>query len=103
MTDAFPKKSLPKHPKQSEVLLYSKDYCPYCVAAANLLTQKGVAFEEIDVTHDPKLQEEMFKRAAPRKTVPQIFIAGQAMGGFSDIKKLEDESKLEALLFPSGR
>ena len=44
--------SLDKDPRQSEILVYSKDYCPYCVAAKNLLTQKGVGYQEIDVTRD---------------------------------------------------
>ena len=95
--------SLSKHPKQAEIVVYSKDYCPYCVAAKNLLTQKGVAFEEVDVTRDEKRYQEMLEKAAPRRTVPQIFIGGQGVGGYDDLKKLDSESKLEGLLFPSGR
>jgi len=95
--------SMTKHPKQADVVMYTKDYCPYCVAAANLLTQKGVVFEEIDVTQDTVRYEEMLKKAAPRRTVPQIFIGGQGVGGFDDIKRLDQDSKLESLLFPSGR
>ena len=95
--------SLPKNPKQSDIVVYTKDYCPYCVAAKNLLTQKGVAFEEIDVSDDEKSLQTMLKKAAPRRTVPQIFIADQAVGGFDDMKKLDTEGKLEGLIFPSGR
>jgi glutaredoxin 3 len=95
--------SLPKHPKQVNIVVYSKDYCPYCVAAENLLTQKGVAFEEIDVSHDTEKYEEMLKRAAPRRTVPQIFINDVPVGGFDDIKLLDQQGKLESLLFPNGR
>jgi glutaredoxin 3 len=95
--------ALPKHPKQSSILIYSKDYCPYCVAAFNLLTQRGVGFEVVDVTHDQEKYQEMLTRAAPRRTVPQIFIGEQGVGGFDDIKKLDTEGLLEKLLFPSGR
>ncbi len=95
--------SLPKHPKQSDVIVYSKDYCPYCVAAKNLLTQKGVGYVEIDVGKDQEQYQEMLAKAAPRKTVPQIFIQGQGVGGFDDIKKLDTEGKLETLIFPKGR
>ncbi len=95
--------SLRKHPKQSEVIVYSKDYCPYCVAAKNLLTQRGVGYQEIDVTNDEKLYKEMLDRAAPRRTVPQIFIAGSGIGGFDDMRKLDTEGKLESLIFPNGR
>jgi glutaredoxin 3 len=94
---------LPKHPKQADIVIYVKDYCPYCRAAENLLTQKGVGFEAIDVGEDAQKQQEMLTRAAPRRTVPQIFIGGQGVGGFDDIKKLDTEGKLDVLLFPSGR
>jgi len=95
--------SLPKHPKQAEVKIYTKDYCPYCDAAKNLLIQKGVGFEEVDVTRDEKGFKEMLEKAAPRRTVPQVFIGGTAIGGFDDTKKLDSEGKLEGLLFPKGR
>jgi glutaredoxin 3 len=94
---------LSKHPKQTEILVYTKDYCPYCVAAKNLLTQKGVSFTEIDVTHDTQKLEEMLKKASPRRTVPQIFIADKGVGGFDDIKALDSKGELEKLLFPNGR
>jgi glutaredoxin 3 len=95
--------SLPKDPKQANVEVYTKDYCPYCVAAINLLTQKGVGFVEYDVTRDAEKHKEMLERATPRRTVPQIFVGGVGLGGFDDIKKLDQEQKLEAILFPNGR
>jgi glutaredoxin 3 len=95
--------SLPIHPKQAKVIVYTKDYCPYCDAAKNLLTRKGVGYVEIDVTQDQKNYDEMLKKAAPRRTVPQIFINDSGLGGYDDIKKLDQEGKLEILLFPQGR
>jgi glutaredoxin 3 len=95
--------SLPKHPKQATVTLYTKDYCPYCDAAKNLLTQKGAAYDEIDVSLDPEQYKLMLERAAPRRTVPQIFIADVAVGGFTDMQALDKEGKLESMLFPNGR
>jgi glutaredoxin 3 len=94
---------LAKHPKQAEILVYTKDYCPYCVAAKNLLNQKGVGYQEIDVTNDPQQFQEMLTKAAPRRTVPQIFIGGRGIGGFDDMKALDGKGELEGLLFPSGR
>jgi glutaredoxin 3 len=85
--------------KQAEILLYTKDYCPYCVAAKNLLDAKGAEYREIDVGKDEKEYAEMLRKAAPRKTVPQIFADGQALGGFDDIRKLDQEGRLNALLF----
>jgi len=95
--------SLPKSEKQCVVEMYTKDYCPYCTAAANLLTQRGIAFEEIDISGDSNLRQKMLERAAPRMTVPQIFINNIAIGGYTDLKKLDDEGRLESLTFPSGR
>ena len=95
--------SLPKDPKQANILIYTKDYCPYCVAAKNLLTQRGVGFEELDIGRDHDKAEEMLKRAQPRKTVPQIFIGELGVGGYDDLKALDQAGKLEKLIFPNGR
>jgi glutaredoxin 3 len=84
---------------QAEVLMYTKDHCPYCVAAKNLLTQKGVGYKEIDVTEDQKHYQEMLNRAAPRRTVPQIFIDGKGVGGFDDIRALDTRGELDSLLW----
>jgi glutaredoxin 3 len=61
------------------------------------LRSKNVDFEEIDVTLDEGLQEEV-KRLSGRRTVPQIFIDGKAVGGFDDIKQLDVLGKLDRLL-----
>jgi glutaredoxin 3 len=80
------------------VTIYTKNYCPYCFKAKDLLTQKGVDFEEIDVTTDPEGQKAMAVRAHGRSTVPQIFIGEQHIGGCGDIHALEAAGKLDALL-----
>lgn len=61
------------------------------------MRSKNVDFEEIDVTHDERLQEEV-KRLSGRRTVPQIFIDGKAVGGFDDIKHLDALGELDRLL-----
>ncbi|HVJ65405.1 MAG TPA: glutaredoxin 3 [Bdellovibrionota bacterium] len=96
-------KSLPIHPKQSPVLIYSKDFCPYCDAAKNLLTQRGVGYEEINISTQPEKRDEMMTRSAPRRTFPQIFVGNEGLGGFDDINALDKAGKLEALLFPNGK
>ena len=83
-----------------KVVVYSKDYCPYCVKAKNLLTKKGVAFEEIDITNDLKKQEEMLAKAEGRRTVPQIFINDKSIGGYDDLHALDVDGKLDPLLQP---
>ncbi|NBX04257.1 MAG: glutaredoxin 3 [Alphaproteobacteria bacterium] len=81
-----------------EVIVYTKDYCPYCTKAKALLTRKGAAFREIDITHDEALQKEMVEKSGGRRTVPQIFIGGQSIGGCDDMYALNAEGKLDALL-----
>jgi len=80
-----------------EILVYSKEICPYCVRAKALLTRKGAAFREIKITDD-KIKEEMIKKSGGRMTVPQIFIGDFHVGGCDDLYALEAEGKLDALL-----
>jgi len=82
----------------TDVIVYSKDYCPYCVKAKGLLKRKGVAFKEIDITHDEGLQNEMIAKSGGRKTVPQIIINGTPIGGSDDLHALDAAGKLDALL-----
>jgi len=81
-----------------EIIVYSKSYCPYCQAAKALLTKKGAAFTEIDLTTDPEGQRAMAKKAGGRLTVPQIFIGGQHIGGCDDLHALDARGGLDPLL-----
>ncbi|MFT4148847.1 MAG: glutaredoxin 3 [Paracoccaceae bacterium] len=80
------------------VEIYTTPTCPYCMAAKRLLSKKGVAFAEIDVSRDPALRNAMTERAGGRRSVPQIFIGGVGVGGSDDIHALEAAGKLDALL-----
>lgn len=81
----------------ADVLVYTTDYCPYCTRAKALLRKKQVAFTEIDVSDRPDLRRWLVE-ASRQRTVPQIFINGQAVGGFSDLASLDRDGKLDALL-----
>lgn len=81
----------------TEVIIYTKDYCTYCQRAKALLDEKGIKYQEIDVTHDKAKQKEMTERSG-RTTVPEIFIDGKHIGGCDDLYKLEEKGKLEKLL-----
>lgn len=81
-----------------KVEIYTTPTCPYCLAAKRLLTKKGVAFTEIDVSRDPDLRIAMTNRAGGRRTVPQIFIGETHVGGSDDLHALEHEGRLDALL-----
>lgn len=77
----------------AQVTIYHKDYCPYCKAAKKLLTSLDLEYDEIEVTHDPVEFANMVKRAN-RRTVPQIFIGDNHIGGFDDLQSLVARKKL---------
>ena len=82
---------------QPAVTLYVSDWCPYCLRAKGLLTQKQVAFSEINVEDDAKLREEMIARSSQR-TVPQIFIGDKHVGGCDDLFELDRSGELDRLI-----
>jgi glutaredoxin 3 len=86
----------------AKVQVYTTNYCPYCFRAKTLLQHKGVAFEEIDVTDDQALRDKMVKLAGGRRTVPEIFINDKIIGGYDELRALEDEGKLDELLAASA-
>ena len=81
------------------VIIYTKDYCPYCTKAKTLLERKGcTTYKEIDITHDAALQQEMLAKANGKRTVPQIFIGSTHVGGFDDLNALDQQGRLTPLL-----
>jgi len=81
-----------------KVEIYTKMFCPYCVRAKKLLADKGVSFEEYDITMGGPQRAEMIQRAQGRTTVPQIFIDDAHIGGSDDLAALERAGKLDPLL-----
>jgi glutaredoxin 3 len=81
----------------SKVQIYTTNWCPYCNAAKALLKDKGVPYEEIDVT-EPTLRDAMVERAHGRRTVPQIFIGETHVGGYDDMAALDRRGQLDPLL-----
>jgi len=82
----------------ASVEVYTTPYCPYCVAAKDLLRRKGVDFVEINVASDRDLRAKMVARAGGRMTVPQIFIGETHVGGCDDLYALDGEGGLDPLL-----
>ena len=82
---------------QPKIVMYTTAWCPYCARARNLLSAKGVAFEEIDVDAAAGAREEMMARSG-RHTVPQIFIGERHIGGSDDLYELDATGELDALL-----
>ena len=82
----------------AEVEIYTTPLCPYCWRAKRLLNKKGIAFVEIDLWQDPQRRPEMIERAGGRRTVPQLFVDGRAIGGSDELAALESSGALDAML-----
>ena len=80
-----------------KVQIYTKRICPYCTSAKALLAKKGVAYEEIDVENDDEKRVWLVETTGQR-TVPQIFVDGRSLGGFSDVDALDKAGKLDPIL-----
>jgi glutaredoxin 3 len=81
----------------AKVVMYTTQWCGYCSAARELLRAKGIEFEDIDVNADPGRRQEMIEKSGG-KTVPQIFINDEPIGGFTDLAALEEQEQLDRLL-----
>jgi glutaredoxin 3 len=86
-----------KRMSRPKVVMYATGWCPYCGHARELLEQKGVAFEEIDVDAAPEARADMVSRSG-RRTVPQIFIGETHVGGCDDLVDLDARGGLDKLL-----
>ena len=81
-----------------KVVIYTGPNCNYCSAAKHLLSKKKISYEEIDIGNDDKKREEMLKKSNGTKTVPQIFIGEKHVGGYVELKTLENKGELDTLL-----
>ena len=79
------------------VVIYSTRVCPYCAAAKELLRRKGADFAEVDLTDQPEERAKLRERTG-RTTVPQIFIGEKPVGGYDDLRALDNRGELERLL-----
>ncbi len=82
----------------AHVEIYTKDWCGYCTRAKRLLGDKGVAFEEYDITMGGPKRLEMIERASGASSVPQIFIDGTHIGGSDALMALDADGKLDTML-----
>mgnify|MGYP000928739208 CR=1 FL=1 len=82
----------------AKIVIYTKDPCPYCDRAINLLEEKKLDFSEIDLTDKPD-EIQKIKDQTGWRTVPIILINDQVIGGYMDLKALDEEGKLESLLY----
>ncbi|TAM62676.1 MAG: glutaredoxin 3 [Rhodanobacter sp.] len=82
----------------SKIEVYSTAVCPYCVAAKNLLKSKGLEWAEVRIDTDAAQRDVMLTRSGGRRTVPQIFVNDQHVGGFDDLVAADRSGKLAKLL-----
>jgi len=80
------------------VEIYTGPHCAFCDFAKALLDRKGISYKEIFIGDDTNKMEEMIKKSNGMRTVPQIFINGQHIGGNDKLQVLENEGKLNSLL-----
>ena len=81
----------------ADVKIYTTRVCPYCVAAKSLLAARGIPYEEIDVTGDDAKRAWLVETTR-RRTVPQIFIGTQAIGGYDDLAELDESGELASMI-----
>ena len=82
----------------ANVEIYTTIMCGFCTAAKRLLDSKGIEFTEKDVSSDQEARVQMIDRSRGRRSVPQIFINGEHIGGCDDLYALEQEGKLDLKL-----
>ena len=81
-----------------KVVIYTGDLCVHCDSAIGLLNRKKIKFTEYNVAKDSSKMEEMFKKSNGARTIPQIFIGEQHVGGNVELQALERDGKLDSLL-----
>ena len=78
-----------------QIKIYTKAYCSYCYAAKNLLTQRGLAYEEVALSGDFSVEQEM-RKLTGGTTVPQILINNAPIGGYTELVELDRAGELKA-------
>ncbi|MEH2351285.1 MAG: glutaredoxin 3 [Nostoc sp.] len=86
----------------AKVEIYTWRTCPFCIRAKSLLKSKGVEFTEYSIDGDESARNKMAQRADGRRSLPQIFINDDHIGGCDDIHALDDRGKLDELLTSSN-
>jgi len=81
-----------------KVEIYTWRTCPFCIHAKDLLQSKGVKFIEYNIDGDEAARSQMQNRAHGRRSVPQIFINDEHIGGCDDLYALDAQGKLDQLL-----
>ena len=80
------------------ITVYMGPMCSYCDAAKRLLNKKNIPFKEINIALEEGKMEEMLKKSNGMKTIPQIFIEDYHIGGYDELRALENKGELDKLI-----
>jgi len=80
------------------VTIYTTQTCGFCLRAKQLLADRGISYQEVDVTGDDEARARLVEKSDGRRTVPQIFIGEEGIGGYTELAQLDREGKLQPLL-----
>jgi glutaredoxin 3 len=83
--------------RMARIEIFSTPSCPFCVRAKRLLDERGLAYEDTDVSGDAELRARVMQRSGGRRTVPQIFIDGRSIGGYEELAALDASGELATL------
>ncbi len=86
---------------EPRIEIYTQPGCPYCTRALRLLTQKGVAFQEINAPGGTPERLASIERSGGRTSVPQVFVNGSHLGDSTELAALDRAGKLDAILHPA--
>ena len=87
----------------ARVIIYTTRFCPYCYVAKGRLDELGLAYDEIDLSGDREMRRKLVELAGGRKSVPQIFIDGRSIGGYTDLEALLRSGELQRMLDAARR
>jgi glutaredoxin 3 len=82
----------------ADIVIYTTSSCPYCIRVKQLFAQKNIGYQEIRIDLSPEQREVMIARTGGRRSVPQVFINDQSVGGCDDLYALDSAGKLDPLL-----
>jgi glutaredoxin 3 len=80
------------------VTIYTTQTCGFCLRAKELLAARSIPYQEVDVTGDDEARERLVEKSGGRRTVPQIFIGEQPIGGYTDLAQLDGDGMLQTIL-----
>ena len=84
--------------KSYKIIIYTSDNCSFCNSAKEIFKEKKLKFEEINISKNDKLKEEMIKKSNGLMTVPQIFVNSVHIGGFQELSNLESSKRLDKII-----